>query len=804
MKQSDKWLTVRGKVDVTRMDTCSSRRPVWRSLVVLLAGTIFAVVDHAQDATPDQSAEPALQEIVVTAEKRESTVQKTPISLTAISGEELQAQGTLDLLSVAQQVPGVSVRSAGPGQTEFDIRGISSSGGTSPTVGFYIDEVPLTPPATAQNGKVAVDPDLYDLSRVEILRGPQGTLYGSGSMGGTIKLVTAQPDFHQFAVSAQTIESGTEGGGFNYGGSGMLNMPLVDDRVALRVVGTYKYTDGWIDRIVLKDFPLETNPSCQAQGFYGCTRGNVLAAPVQADYTNVNWERLEGARGSLAIKLMDELTITPSVLYQSITMGGLSEFDNPPGTEAHYQPFDVPEPFDDTFRLYSLVIKYDSDLFNVTSATSWWSREQDQTQDESETIQSGFGFPQFGTANGLGAGAASITEIDRTRQLSQEVRIASNDRGPLRWLVGGFYEDFRTLTESYSFVPGLISAYGGVFGTSDFITFNQPTYLTQEAAFGEATYDVTSQLKATVGLRWYTYATNFVNRENGIVTGGLAYKETSGNASDNGVNPKFNLEYDLSDTAMVYATAAKGFRPGAANTPVPIAGADSCASALAALGRTEAPTEYQPDTVWSYEVGEKVKLFDQRLILNSAAYYERWSGVQQKIVLSCGFNFVDNAGSAVSYGGELEAQGRITPSLTFSQSVGYTNARITAADAGTGIERGDELQNVPSWTASSSLTFTTPINSQMNGVAYIRNNYVGNMQDISYARNNIPSYDLIDLRMGLSNSAENRSAYFFITNLTNKQAFIADTIAYSENLPSFERVATNQPRTFGLDLSYRF
>lgn len=779
-------------------------RTAWRNLLLCFIASMFAGRSQAQDSVPDRSADQPLQEIVVTAEKRESTVQKTPISLTAISGEQLQSQGTLDLLSVAQQVPGVSVRSAGPGQTEYEIRGMSSSGGTSPTVGFYIDETPLTPPATAQNGKVAIDPDLYDLSRVEILRGPQGTLYGSGSMGGTIKLVTAQPDFQQFAVSSETIESGTEGGGFNYGGSGMLNMPLVDDRIALRVVGTYKYTDGWIDRIVPKDFPLETNPGCQPQGFYGCSRGNVLTSPVQADYPRVNWERLEGARASLAFKPIEGLTITPSVFYQSITMGGLSEFDNPPGTEAHYQPFDVAEPFADTFRLYSLVIKYDASVFNVTAATSWWSREQDQTQDESEIIQSGFGFPQFDTANGLGAGAASITETDRTQQLSQEVRIASSDRGPLRWLVGGFYEDFRTLTESYSYVPGLITAYGGAFGTSDFITFDQPTYLTQEAAFSEATYDVTSQFKATVGLRWYTYSTNFVNRENGIVTGGLAYKVTSGSASDSGVNPKFNFAYELSDTAMVYATAAKGFRPGAGNTPVPTAGADSCAPALAALGRTAAPTEYQPDTVWSYEIGEKVKLFDQRVILNSSAYFERWSGVQQKIVLSCGFNFDDNAGSAIAYGGEMEAQTRITSALTFSQSVGYTNARITAAEPGTGLQRGDELQNVPSWTASSSLTFSAPISSRLNGVAYIRNNYVGNMQDVSYVRNNIPSYDLVDLRIGLANAGGNRSAYFFVTNLTNKQAYIADTTAYSENLPSVERVATNQPRTFGVDLSYRF
>jgi outer membrane receptor protein involved in Fe transport len=770
----------------------------------LLAASLLAVHAHAQEAQSNRPADQALQEIVVTAEKRDSTVQKTPISMTAISGEQLQSQGTLDLLSVLEQVPGVSVRSAGPGQTEFEIRGMSSSGGTSPTVGFYIDETPLTPPATAQNGKVAVDPDLYDLSRIEVLRGPQGTLYGSGSMGGTIKLVTAQPDLQKFTASAQTTESGTEGGGFNYGASGMLNMPLLDDRLALRVVGTYKYTDGWIDRIVLNNFPRETNPACQAQGFYGCNRGNVAAAAVQADHANVNWERLAGTRVSLAFKPIDGLTITPSVLYQRITMGGLSEFDDPPGTEAHYQPFDVAEPFADTFRLYSLVAKYDAALFNVTSATSWWSREQDQTQDESEIIQSGFGFPQFDTINGLGAGPASITEIDRTQQLSQEVRIASNNQGPFRWLVGGFYQSFRTLTESYSFVPGLITAYGGAFGTDDFITFNQPTYLTQEAAFGEASYDITSRFKLTAGLRWYTYSTHFVNRENGIVTGGLDYKITSGKASDNGVNPKLNLAYELSDAMIVYATAAKGFRPGAANTPVPTTGADSCAPALAALGRSEAPSAYQPDNVWSYEFGEKVKLFDQRVILNSDVYYQRWSGVQQKIGLSCGFTFVDNAGSAISYGGELEAQVRLTSALTLSQSVGYTNARITNADAGTGLLRGQELQDVPSWTASSSLTFSAPVSSGLNAVGYIRNNYVGNMQDVSYTRNNIPSYDLVDLRLGLANDGNARSVYFFVTNLTGKQAHIADTVEYSENLPSFERVATNQPRTFGIDLSIRY
>ena len=216
-----------------------------------------------------------LEEIVVTAEKRESTVQKTPISMTAISEADIQAQGLSDLTQIAAETPGVSMKTSGPGQTEYEIRGLTATGGFSPTVGFYLDDAPLTAPAQAAQGKVVIDPDLYDLNRVEILRGPQGTLYGAGSMGGTIKLVTNAPQLNTVAVTAQTKESGTDGGGFNYGGSAMLNLPIAQDVAAIRFVGTYKYTSGWIDRIVLDPFPLETNG--------GTTRGDVAgrAGPGQ-------------------------------------------------------------------------------------------------------------------------------------------------------------------------------------------------------------------------------------------------------------------------------------------------------------------------------------------------------------------------------------------------------------------------------------------------------------------------------------------------------------------------------------------
>lgn len=229
------------------------------------------------------ASDEALQEIVVTAEKRESTVQKTPISIAAaISGADLQAQGISDMLSVAQQVPGISFKTSGPGQTEFEMRGLTSTGGESPTVGFYLDDAVLTPAAMAQNGKTVIDPTLFDLNRVEILRGPQGTLYGAGSMGGTVKLVTNQPDPHAFAGNVELIGSGTDsGGGFNHTENVMVNIPLLQDVVALRLVGTDKYIDGWIDRKVLTPFPDEVDNSA--------ARGDVAGAPVSADYEHSNW-----------------------------------------------------------------------------------------------------------------------------------------------------------------------------------------------------------------------------------------------------------------------------------------------------------------------------------------------------------------------------------------------------------------------------------------------------------------------------------------------------------------------------------
>src|ERR1700729_673971 len=226
------------------------------SLSLALTRCSLAGPALAQTPAPTAKEHTGLEEIVVTAEKSESTGQKTPISITAISEAELQARGLSDSRSIAQETPGVSMKTSGPGQSEFEMRGLTATGGFSPTVGFYVDDAPLTAPAQAAQGKVVIDPDLYDLNRVEVLRGPQGTLYGSGSMGGTIKLVTNGPQLNQFQASVQTKVSDTNAAGADYGGSGMVNLPLIQDVAALRIVGTDKFNSGWIDRVVLDPFPL--------------------------------------------------------------------------------------------------------------------------------------------------------------------------------------------------------------------------------------------------------------------------------------------------------------------------------------------------------------------------------------------------------------------------------------------------------------------------------------------------------------------------------------------------------------------
>ena len=243
------------------------------TLCLCFSGGLFAHLAAAQQSHTDSGQ---LEEIIVTAEKRESTVQTTPISLTAVSGADISDRGLSDLGNLVTSVPGVSMRTSGPGMGEFEMRGVASTGGNSPTVGFYFDETSLTAPSASNEGKIVISPALYDLNRVEVLRGPQGTLYGSGSMGGTIKVIPNAPNPQAFDASAEVVFADTDHGGFDHAENAMVNLPFGNGIAAVRLVGSYSHDAGWVDRIVIApgEFPAAV----------GSTRGNVLAAPVAEDY----------------------------------------------------------------------------------------------------------------------------------------------------------------------------------------------------------------------------------------------------------------------------------------------------------------------------------------------------------------------------------------------------------------------------------------------------------------------------------------------------------------------------------------
>jgi iron complex outermembrane receptor protein len=791
---------------------------VGMGLIVLCLAPRLVCAADAESSAAATAEGPALEEIVVTAEKRASTVQDTPISITAVSGADLAARGITDFSTLAAETPGISMRNNGPGQTEFEMRGMTSSGGNSPTVGFYLDDVPMTSPAAAQNGKVVIDPSLYDLNRAEMLRGPQGTLYGAGSMGGTVKLVTNQPNIQAFHVSGEATVSETNGGGFNYTVNGMLNLPLVDNQMALRLVGTDSHTSGWIDRIVLSDFPLP-DPT-------GFSRGNVLGAPVAADYKQSNEEHLAGARATLLWQVTDNLTLTPTVFYQRVEQDGPSAYDSVPGTMAHYQPFDIAEPYSDQFTLGALTANYHAPGFDITSVTARWTRRSVQTQDTSESFENPFtcisvapdcGELPFYGPNGVGSGPVVGTETDPSSQVSEELRIASNGDGPLRGVAGVFYSDFNSQWQlntqsqnNLSYVD--FSNFTTPAATTTVWGLNEPANIRQWAVFGEGTWSVTPEFKATAGLRVFSYTSDLSMYFAGWGSplGGATPSTTNISQSENGVDPKLNLSYEFSKDLMVYATAAKGFRPGGGNQPLPIFPPPN---SPANFNYKAWPTSYKSDSLWSYEVGEKARFLDRRLTVNTGLYYEDWTQIQLE-ELPFGYPLFDNSGDAKIYGAELELKALLATGFTLSASGAYTHAKLEPGPHYTIVMQGQPVgapvstvvPDVPEYTANIGLDYNHPLDGPLSLLAHADYTYTGQRYDLVAINQGqmwrLPGYALANLRVGVNIGAE-WAVSLFCDNLANNHPALENMTALNLANPDFNRVLTSQPRTIGLDFNFK-
>jgi iron complex outermembrane receptor protein len=751
----------------------------------VLSATCIAKLGSAADAD-----EGGLAEIVVTAQRYVSTVQNTPISLSAITGDQLDAAGITSVEELAHEVPGLSMRSAGPGQTEYEARGLASSAGAAPTVGFYLDDVPLTPPAQSQTGKVVIDPNLYDIDRIELLRGPQGTLYGSGSMGGTVRVITNQPRLNTFEGSFRGTLSDTQGGSGNGGGDLMLNLPI-GDTLAVRLVGTDTYRSGWIDRVVLNPFP-QDGPT---------TRGNVLAAPVQTVVRAVNTESLYGGRVSILFNPNEDFSVVGTALEQRMVMGGYDEFDNPPGPAylAHYQAANVPEPIRDMVHIYSLTATYNVGFADLTSTTGYFQRHESQTQDASESISI--------YSNLYPYVAIPYAEIDITRQFSEELRLSSKGNSSLHWVGGAFFSDDSSnwIQDGQSSDAAFTSPANP---TGVIINLDNFYRVRQYAAFADGSYKITDAWKFEAGLRWYRYQSTALTSQFGDFAPTLTPPPTQRfDTADSGYNPRFDLSYSPSADLTAYLSASKGFRPG---------GPSGGVLPTFCGGGLEPP--FKSDSVWDYELGEKARLFDNWLTINSDFYYIKWSDVQEVITIpSCGYTEIQNAGNGRTFGPEVEVNAKLSANWSVAASYSYTDAKIdqpttafalqvvgTVASCPSVSHCTVPILNVPKEAASLAVIYTTKVLRDYQLTARVSDTYVGPAYDQAYYFGiPLPSYNIVYARAGLS--GDKWTATLFVDNITNKVTWnTANNTQFQFNIPQLVRISTNQPRTFGTQLSYRF
>jgi iron complex outermembrane recepter protein len=791
------------------------------SVVALLCITALFLDRQARSDSPVLADNPSpIDEIVVTAQKRVSTVQTTPISISAVSGDDLLARGVSSLAALAQGTPGVSLKSEGPSQTEIEMRGMTSSGGNSATVGFYLDDIPLAGPASAQNGHVVIDPDLYDLSRIEILRGPQGTLFGSGSMGGTVRLISNQPNLAEFQSTAQSVLSDTDGGGFNHKDNLMVNLPLIGDTLALRVVGTENYTSGWIDRFVVNPFPLAgENP-------VATVRGDVQSAPIEQQYPGSNAYQTYTARLTLLWKPTENLSVTPSFFHTTSTQNGISAFDSAPGTEAHYQPFDIAEPLTDSLTAYSLNVNFSFRTFDLTSSTARWTRNSSQVEEASEafnnplegiTYASNNGLPNPGYYGPTGSGPEHGIEDDPSHQFSEELRLASTGHGKVSWVAGLYYSDFYSLWNFNGTTPNY-SAFMDLGTLAPATTPNwfdafSPTTLKQYAGFGDVTYTLTDELKVDVGARVNHYDYRFSSCISGWGSGnGAATPSCSGliALSSTSFNPKFNLSYSFSPDLMTYATVSTGFRPGGGNAVYPTTGA-AWGGAFQQQGYTSGkwPSTYEADRVLSYELGEKARMLDRRLTVNASIYYEDWRHVQLEAYPN-DWALNINGNYAHIYGVDIDMLADLGAGFELEVAAGYLYEYLDGGPHWV-ITPVHKMPEVAPESGTVALRYSRQLGDSYTFTARLENSYTGPRYSIYFSDpyeftgtyRQLPGYDLLNLRAGIK-FHDRWSAAAFVDNLTNKRAQLESMFTENEPQPSFTRIETNQPLTAGVDLNYRF
>jgi outer membrane receptor protein involved in Fe transport len=728
----------------------------------------LAVTARAQTVTPDKNVNDqsrVLEEIVVSAARAgDIRLQDVPMAISVVEPEDLRRAGLSSMVQFLDSVPAVHFEEDGPGVNRILVRGLVNQPANvtylqdRTLVSVYLDDTPIS-----LNGQ---NPDIraVDLERVEVLRGPQGTLYGAGAMAGTVRFITVKPDSTKWSGSLEGATEFTDGGDPSYNLRGSLNAPIAADKAALMVSAFYEDAGGWINNIGLGE-------------------------------DNQNSAETFQSRAALRLTPTENLTIDVSAMGLFLDSQG----NNDAYRELDFQNDTLTrEGIHDNLGVYNLTANYVTSLGSLISSTSYLNRRFNVYYNLEALSETFFGERRP---------SPSIL-TNRIENFTQEFRFLT-ETGPFKFQVGAFYgNDERDYTQDV-FYEGLDELIG-IPSQDLHAPYPDQSYYSrietkdeQWAIFGEATWSMTSALDLTVGLRYFDFkgpASIFQGGIAGIdVDGSPLAVETSEQA--NGVSPRFVAMYKINPDLNVFMEAAKGFRYGGVNYPVPLS---FCGDALAEQGLTSAPQTFGPDETWTYTLGEKAQLLDRRLTLNSSLFLIEWKDAQTNHPLDCGFPFTENKGELQSRGFELETVFNVTDSLTLFASTSYTDTTSTRSDSTLGIEDGDRAPFFPEWSASvrAAQSIEVGLGTILFDAAWAyRSSITTDFNEASSYFREVPSAHMVNLS---ANYVRNDwEAGLYIRNLTDdEQIRNIGPATYAASIGDLYTLG--QPRTIGLRLAKKF
>jgi iron complex outermembrane recepter protein len=729
-------------------------------------------VAAAADAAEDTDSV-VLNTVTVTAERRAESIQQVPISVTAISGETLDKFGATNFADYAHTIPDLSYGTGGDfGVTNarnVTIRGVTGgrfrNGQT--TTSFYIDDTPVP---------LSLDPRVLDLERIEVLRGPQGTLFGSSAMGGTIRVITKAADSKTSSGFVDVSGFDINHGGAGYDTSGTFNLPLIEDQLAMKVSAYDSYKPG----VFTRQYGVATSP--------GYT---ILPSQPAGEVTHIGSDTEYGGMFTMKYTpaFIPGLTVTPMAIYQMARGNGLPLADYTPDNLTQVRPLDVAESTRDQWWFEGLTAKYKSEFGSFISSSTWFHREGFDNEDGTEAVAVVFGSaalpPLSNTLASSYLASPSPSWLNYV-SFTQEVRFESSFPGPLQVIVGGYYNHNSSHNIQEEYTP--YDSTG-----APFFWENLPTSINEVAEFGDLTFTPIQQVELSAGVRGAMLGYKHAYIADGWINGGPSDSPSA--HEEHTVTPRYTAKYKITEQQMVYASAAKGFRIGGANSLLP------------PICDGEGPTnaaDYHSDSLWSYEVGSKNTLWDGRLQTRLSAYRIDWSNIQQNVLLPCTFSITENAGKATSTGAEFEADIAPIRGLNLSLSAGFDNAKITEVpDGATGFVVGQPLNGVPKWTASLLGEYSVPMSF---GTGFVRTQYSFTGRSISFA--NDPAgrvrgaYNLVDLHVGGTHGPWEAS--LFAKNLFDVRANLGDEQSEVSEIPGRPRWLIAQPRTIGIDIRRQF